>query len=36
MIHAVSLILSLMTVYGSLVWSNSTSAAVMGDQSHSL
>lgn len=36
MTHAVSLIPSLMAVYGSPAWLNSTSAAVMGDQSHSL
>lgn len=36
MIHTVSLIHSLMTVYGSPAWLNSTSAAVMGDQSHPL
>lgn len=36
MTHTVSLIPALMTVYGSTAWLNSTSAVVMGDQSHSL
>lgn len=35
MAHTVDLMPSMMTVYGSPAWLNSTSEAVMGNQSHS-